>query len=100
MVSANRQVVISGVATDDVAVRDLIVYHRSDDDEGKVFYEGGDTGVTALPYTVDAQLEDGWNVFVILVRDEQGLTAIKSVNVWYDPDGKVASNPADPPAGG
>ena len=100
LVSANPQVVISGVATDDVAVRDLIVYHRSEDDEGKVFYQGGDTGVTALPYTVDAQLEDGWNVFVILVRDEQGLTAIKSVNVWHDPDGEVAANPTNPPLGG
>ena len=48
----------------------------------------------------DAQLDEGWNVFVILVRDEQGLTAIKSVNVWHDPDGEVASNPTDPPLGG
>jgi carboxyl-terminal processing protease len=100
LVSTNKQVVISGVAKDDDAVRDLIVYHRSEEDEGKVFFQGGDTGVTALPYTVDAELDPGWNVFVILVRDEQGLTAIRSVNVWHDPDGKVAQNASDPPIGG
>ncbi len=100
LVSEGPQVVISGAARDDSAVRDLIVYHRSTEDEGKVFYQGGDTGVTALPFTVDAELDPGWNVFVVLVRDQQGLTAIRSINVWFDPDGKVAANAADPPLGG
>lgn len=100
LVSQNRQVVISGVARDDTAVRDLIIYHRSEVDEGKVFFQGGDVGVTALPYTVDADLDPGWNVFVILVRDDEGLTAIRSVNVWHDPDGKVAAKAGDLPLGG
>ena len=100
LVSQNRQVVISGVAQDDTGVRDLIIYHRSEEDEGKVFFQGGDLGVTALPYTVDADLDPGWNVFVVLVRDEAGLTAIRSVNVWHDPEGKVAAKAGELPLGG
>lgn len=77
-------VVLSGVAKDDVAVDEVIVYHLTEDATDKIFYQGGQEGIQALPWTVDAQLEPGQNLFVVLTRDDQGLVATRSASVWYD----------------
>jgi carboxyl-terminal processing protease len=100
LVVSDRDVVVSGVARDDSGLRDVIVYHKAEDHESKVFYEGGAEGVTTMPFTVDARLEEGWNVFVVLVRDHQGLTDIRSVNVWYDTSGLVQLSEAELSVGG
>ena len=100
LVTDEGQVVISGVARDDSGLRDVIVYKKGADEDGKIFFQGGDDGVTTLPFTVDARLEEGWNLFVVLARDGDGLTDITSVNVWYDPSGQVELAAAGLPLGG
>ncbi|HJN75680.1 MAG TPA: MXAN_5808 family serine peptidase [Myxococcota bacterium] len=100
LVTADPQIVISGVARDDAGLRDVIVYQKGTEDDGKIFFQGGDDGVTTLPFTVDARLEEGWNLFVVLARDGDGLTDITSVNVWYDSSGEVELAAATLPLGG
>lgn len=105
LVSQAADVVLSGVATDDHGVRDVTVYHvtlpeRGDSqaeappqvgkrNEEKLFFQGGGEGVSSLPYTVDAHLEPGANLLVIVARDGEGLSDVHSVYVWHDPSGKV-----------
>jgi hypothetical protein len=43
-----------------------------------------------MPWTVDASLKPGSNLFVILTRDDQGLTDTASVNVWFDDSAEPA----------
>ncbi len=74
--------VISGVVNDNDGVRDLQIYHG----ENKVFYQGGGDGVRSLPFTVDLSLVEGDNLVVVLARDEDGLTDVRSVNVHYSPE--------------
>jgi hypothetical protein len=74
--------VLSGVVNDNAGVRDLQIYHG----ENKVFYQGGGDGVRSLPFTADLQLEEGDNLVVVLARDEDGLTDVRSVNVFYRPE--------------
>lgn len=100
LVTDEGQAVISGVARDDAGLRDVIVYQKGVEHDGKVFFQGGDDGVTTLPFTVDAELEEGWNLFVVLARDGDGLTDISSVNVWYDPSGEVDLASGTIPIGG
>lgn len=75
-------VVISGSAKSEVGTKDVIVYHGKE----KIYYDGGsDVGVR--PFTVERHLEPGPHSFYILVRDEDGLTATKSVHVWLEQSG-------------
>jgi carboxyl-terminal processing protease len=75
------QVVLSGLVEDDNALQDLLIYHGKD----KVFYQGGGDGLKALPFSVDLELDAGENLVVLLARDVDGLTDIRSVNLFYDP---------------
>jgi hypothetical protein len=110
LVSGDRAV-LSGIVRDDVAVRDVIVYHGSgeprEDGEAavnsdrlvqeKICYEGGDDGVTALPFTVEVELGPGQNSLVVLARDADGRTSIRSLLVWYDATGEDRLAAADLP---
>lgn len=93
--SPERQVTLSGVATDDVGVRDVVVYHGT----RKVAYFGGGDGtpLTSVPFTASAELEEGNNLFVVLVRDESGLTSTRSVEVYRAP-ARTAQAPGGSPA--
>lgn len=82
LIESNDHVVLTGVAKDDKGLRDVIIYRGGEEHSGKVFYQGGDGTAQALPFTVEAELEPGSNLFVVLVRDADGLTAIRSVEVW------------------
>jgi hypothetical protein len=75
--------VLSGVVRDDEGMRDVIVYHGDE----KIYYQGGGDGVQALPFTTEAPLDAGQNLFVIQARDRGGMTDIRSVVVWYDDTG-------------
>ncbi len=107
--------VLSGIVRDEQAVRDVIVYHASTAGsdpavslpvngghrlQEKVFYQGGDEGVTALPFTVEAELGPGQNSFIVLARDDDGLSSIRSVQVWYDETGEERLAAADLPLEG
>ena len=107
--------VLSGMVRDEQAVRDVIVYHAAHTERAagvelpvngmervqeKVFYEGGDEGVTALPFTVEVELGPGQNSFVVLARDADGLSSIRSVQVWYDETGEERLAAADLPLEG
>lgn len=100
LISSDGQVVLSGVVKDDRGLRDVIIYQTSKDDGGKIFFQGGSDGVTTLPFTVDARLETGWNLFVVVARDGDHLTDAQSVSVWYDENGTVKLAQADLPLGG
>lgn len=84
------QVVLSGAARDDQGVRDVIVYQVTEDETDKIFYQGGEAGIAMVPYTVDAHLEPGANLFVVIARDADGLMQAHSVSVWYDASGSVS----------
>jgi hypothetical protein len=90
LIEKQSGVVLSGQATDESAVQEVIIYHLTQDDTDKVFYQGGQAGITAMPWTVDASLKPGSNLFVILTRDDQGLTDTASVNVWFDDSAEPA----------
>jgi hypothetical protein len=81
------QVVLSGLVEDDKGLKDLLIYNGDE----KVFYQGGGEGLRALPFTVDLDLKEGENLVVILARDEDGLTDIQSVNLFFDPEHEAAS---------
>ncbi len=87
--SSTTDAVLSGIVRDDGSVRDVIVYHG----DQKVFYQGGDQDAT-VPFTVQPALTPGSNLLVILVRDDQGLTATRSVAVWR-PVEEMSSADAD-----
>ena len=89
----DAEVVLSGLAEDDVGLRDVIIYQAWEDGEEKLFYQGGGTSLRSLPWTVDATLKEGRNLFVVLTRDDMGLTDIRSVSVWYDPDAAQGASP-------
>ncbi len=76
---SDAHAVVSGVVHDPMGIRDVIVFHGDD----KVFFQGGDSGVAALPFTVERTLETGSNLFVILARDMNGLTATHAIRAWY-----------------
>lgn len=71
-------VVVSGKVSDDEGLRDVMVF-RGDD---KIFFEGGQGDTRALPFTVDDDLEPGSNLFVVLARDERGLTSTTAFSTW------------------
>jgi carboxyl-terminal processing protease len=88
--------VLSGAVRDDDGMRDVIIYHGDE----KIYYQGGQIGVTAMPFTAEATLNPGQNLFVVLARDEQGMTSLRSVVVWYDDTGSERLAAADLPIEG
>lgn len=78
--TGDTTVTISGVATDDTAVRDVIVYQG---DEKIAYAGGGDPShaVQSVPFTATAKLNPGNNLIVVLVRDADGLTATRAIDV-------------------
>lgn len=81
--TAEPTVTISGVATDDTAVRDVIVYLGDE----KIAYAGGGDAthpVTSVPFSATARLSPGSNLLVVLVRDGDGLTATRAIDVLSD----------------
>ncbi|MES2640175.1 MAG: S41 family peptidase [Myxococcota bacterium] len=83
------EVTISGVATDDIGVHDVIVYHGAQ----KIAYAGGGegTGLASVPFTATATLEPGNNLIVVLVRDSNGLTSTRAVDVYRPPVSTAAA---------
>ncbi|MDP2309481.1 MAG: S41 family peptidase [Pseudomonadota bacterium] len=83
------EVTISGVATDDVGVHDVIVYHGAQ----KIAYAGGGegTGLASVPFTATATLEPGNNLIVVLVRDSNGLTSTRAIDVYRPPTATAAA---------
>lgn len=82
--------VISGKVEDEHGIRDVMVFHG----EEKTFYQGGDRGTTGLPFSVDGELKPGPSLFVVLARDEDGMTSTAAFSTWYAaPEGE-----ATPPA--
>jgi carboxyl-terminal processing protease len=81
-VKAGDIAVISGTAKAPSGTKDVIVYHG----EEKIFYDGGGSS-TLRPFTVERQLDPGSHSFYILVRDQNGLTATKSVHYWVEDSG-------------
>jgi carboxyl-terminal processing protease len=108
-------VVLSGQVEDDRGVQDVIVFHTWQDDpelqqaglgagdgppildpvqrsamlagEQKVYYRGGASGITVMPFSVEHQLRPGANTFVILAHDDQGISMARAVSVYYDVTG-------------
>ena len=81
--TAEPTVTISGVATDDTAVRDVIVYLGDE----KIAYAGGGDAlhpVTSVPFSATARLTAGSNLLVVLVRDADGLTSTRAIDVLSD----------------
>ncbi len=96
LVVSSPRAVVSGLVRDDVGVRDVMVYLG----EEKIFYQGGGAGVSIVPFSVEEKLEEGQNLFVVIARDEGGLTDIQSINVWFDPTGNsLARSPEAPEEG-
>lgn len=78
--SADPTVTISGVASDDRGVRDVIVYQG----QRKLAYAGGGDAsapVPTVPFTASAELEEGNNILVIAVRDVDGFTTTAALDV-------------------
>ena len=113
-------VVLSGQVKDDGGVEDVIVFHTWQDHpdlrdaaadslegepqvledtsareamlagEQKVYYRGGSGGIKLIPFTVEQELREGSNTFVILAHDDRGLTLARAVSVYYDPPTTVS----------
>jgi carboxyl-terminal processing protease len=94
-------VTVSGVATDDEGVRDVILYHVVDEDQQKIAYAGaggGDVKLRSVPFSGTAELRAGSNLIVVLVRDTTGLVATRAIDVLFTPP--VAQAPIEKPAEG
>ncbi|HCH61294.1 MAG: hypothetical protein CL927_17820 [Deltaproteobacteria bacterium] len=85
--TVSRDVVISGMVNDDHGVRDVVVFQGED----KVFYRGGDAD-PMVPFTVEPMLNEDANLFAIIARDDQGLTATRSISVWNPAGGSDESD--------
>ncbi|MDP2313469.1 MAG: S41 family peptidase [Pseudomonadota bacterium] len=83
------EVTITGLATDDVGVHDVIVYHGAQ----KIAYAGGGDGtpLASVPFTATATLEPGNNLIVVLVRDSNGLTSTQALDVYRPPESTAAA---------
>ena len=87
---------ISGVVTDETAVRHVMVYAG----KNKLFFAGsGKTPVRSVPFTADVPLEAGQNTITILAEDEDGITVTRSVVTYYvGPENRaIAGNLLDKP---
>ena len=93
LTSDGAEVTLSGLATDDVGVRDVIVYHGTQ----KIAYAGGGAGtpLASVPFTATATLEPGNNLIVVLVRDTNGLTSTRALDVYRPPVAKAAVTPVE-----
>ena len=88
LTSPGRRVSISGVVTDDKAVRHVMVFAGQD----KAFFEGsGDRGLVSLPFTADVELSPGTNVLSVLATDSDGFVSSRSAVTWFN-DADLASN--------
>ena len=85
------RVTISGVATDEAGIRDVIIYQG----DNKVAYADGGKGLKSVPFSATAELKDGNNLIVVLVRDVNGLTTTRAVDVYHPPV-KTAAGAAAP----
>ncbi|MFN7142329.1 MAG: MXAN_5808 family serine peptidase, partial [Myxococcota bacterium] len=85
------EITISGVATDDAGIRDVIVYHGTQ----KIAYAGASAGtpLTSVPFSATATLEPGNNLVVVLVRDTSGLTTTRAVDVFRPGPATAAATP-------
>ena len=82
--------VVSGKVTDAHGLRDVMVFHG----DKKVFYQGGGEGVSSLPFSVDGLLDPGTSLFVVLARDEAGMSSSAAFSTWYPPaEGAAAKTP-------
>lgn len=93
--SDDPTVTVSGVASDDRGVRDVIVYQG----QQKLSYAGGsgkEHPVPTIPFTASADLTEGNNILVIAVRDVDGFTTTQSLDVLRRK--AVASAAPVPPA--
>ncbi len=82
--AGEESITLSGVATDEVGVRDVIVYQGT----RKLAYVGGGGSATPLPtvpFTATAELTEGNNVIVVTTRDVDGFTATRSFDVLRRP---------------
>ena len=73
-------VTLSGVVSDDVGVRNVIVYRG----QQKVTYAGGgdDTHpAPTVPFSATVELEEGNNVIVVIARDNRGVTTTRTLDV-------------------
>lgn len=92
LATGDAQVTISGVATDDTGIHDVILYNGTQ----KIAYAGGGDGtpLTSVPFTATAELAEGNNLLVVLVRDVNNLTTTHTIDVYRPPkdgDVKIAS---------
>lgn len=89
LTTTDGQITVSGVATDDVGIRDVVVYHGTN----KVAYAGGGDGtpLKSVPFSATTDLEEGNNLVIILVRDVDGLTTTHAVDVYRPPVEAAAS---------
>ena len=85
------RVTISGVATDEAGIRDVIIYQG----DNKVAYADGGKGLKSVPFSATAELKEGNNLIVVLVRDVNGLTTTRAVDVYHPPV-KAAAGAAAP----
>lgn len=76
---------LSGVATDDMGIRDVILYQG----DKKIAYFDGGSGLKSVPFSVTADLAEGNNLLVVLVRDTNGLTTTRSVDIYRPPVAKA-----------
>ena len=87
------QAVISGVVEDEGGLSEVLVFHGDD----KVFVQSGGEEIRSLPFTVDLDLKVGENLVVVMAKDSDGLTDIRAVNLFYDPEHTVTKSPGNSP---
>ena len=81
IVASGRRVSVSGVVTDDVGVKHVMVFAGGD----KAFFEGSGTeALRSLPFTADVELEPGLNVISVLATDVHGYVSSRSTVTWLD----------------
>ena len=74
----DARITLSGVATDDAGIRDVILYLS----DKKIAYASGEDGLKSVPFSTTVDLVPGNNLIVVLVRDTHGLTSTRAVDVY------------------
>lgn len=79
---ASGEVTLSGVATDEAGIRDVILYLG----DKKIAYFSGNSApgeaLKSVPFSATTRLSPGNNLLVVLVRDSHGLTTTRAVDVY------------------
>ncbi len=78
------QSTVSGVASDDISVRNVIVYHA----QQKLAYAGGGDAThpaPTVPFSATAELDEGNNLIVITARDSDGVTTTRTLSILRRP---------------